>query len=120
MRDGIVSHSGRAAEPATLEGAIVRITDRFAYLNHDIDDALRAGRARPRAICRASAIAVLGETGAARIDTLVHDLVEHSEAAGEIVQGEAAAARCPRCATSCSTRVYLGRWRPASTPRSSA
>src|SRR5579884_316438 len=43
VRDGIVSHSGRAPEPATLEGKIVRLMDRVAYVNHDIDDALRAG-----------------------------------------------------------------------------
>ena len=43
VRDGIVSHSGRAAEPATLEGKIVRLVDRIAYINHDIDDAVRAG-----------------------------------------------------------------------------
>src|SRR6201994_2681438 len=43
VRDGIVSHSGRSAEPATLEGKIVRLVDRVAYINHDIDDAVRAG-----------------------------------------------------------------------------
>ena len=43
VRDGIRCHSGRAPLPATLEGRIVRIVDRVAYINHDIDDALRAG-----------------------------------------------------------------------------
>ena len=43
VRDGIRGHSGRAIEPATLEGRIVRLVDRIAYLNHDIDDAVRAG-----------------------------------------------------------------------------
>ena len=43
MRDGIRGHSGRAREPATLEGKIVRLVDRIAYINHDIDDAVRAG-----------------------------------------------------------------------------
>ncbi len=43
VRDGIAHHSGRAAMPSTLEGRIVRIVDRVAYINHDIDDALRAG-----------------------------------------------------------------------------
>ena len=47
VRDGIVSHSGRAAEPATLEGRIVRLVDRVAYINHDIDDAVRAGVLAP-------------------------------------------------------------------------
>src|SRR4051794_26744809 len=43
VRDGILCHSGRAPMPRTLEGRIVRIVDRVAYINHDIDDALRAG-----------------------------------------------------------------------------
>ena len=73
--------------PRTLEGRIVRIVDRVAYINHDIDDALRAG-VLDEAELPAAAIAVLGATGSARIDALVHDLVETSEAAGDIVQGE--------------------------------
>src|SRR3984893_2118193 len=91
VREGILCPSGRAPEPATLEGAIVRITDRFAYVNHDIDDALRAGVLEARML-PADAIAVLGDGGSARIDALVHDLVEHSERAGTIAQGEEAAA----------------------------
>ena len=43
VRDGILCHSGRAPMPRTLEGRIVRLVDRVAYINHDIDDALRAG-----------------------------------------------------------------------------
>ena len=86
VRDGILCHSGRAPEPATLEGRIVRIVDRVAYLNHDIDDALRAG-VLERAQLPAEAIEVLGSTGPQRIDRLVHDLVEHSDIAGDIVQG---------------------------------
>ena len=87
VRDGIVTHSGRAARPATLEGRIVRVVDRVAYINHDIDDAVRAGILDLRQL-PAEPIAILGDTGPRRIDTLVHDLVEQSEAAGDIVQGE--------------------------------
>jgi dGTPase len=86
VRDGILRHSSGAGEPATLEGRIVRLVDRVAYINHDIDDALRAG-VLVEADLPAHEIAVLGDTGADRIDTLVHDLVEHSELAGDIVQG---------------------------------
>src|SRR5215217_357292 len=82
VRDGILCHSGRAPEPATLEGRIVRIVDRVAYLNHDIDDALRAGVLERQAL-PADAIDVLGPTGPARIDRLVHDMVEHSDLAGD-------------------------------------
>src|SRR2546423_7958367 len=87
VRDGIVGHSGRAQEPSTLEGKIVRLVDRIAYVNHDIDDALRAGVIAAGDL-PASPIAILGDTGSRRIDALVHDLVEHSARAGQIVQGE--------------------------------
>ena len=60
VRDGIVCHSGRAPLPATLEGAVVRIVDRVAYINHDIDDALRAGVLAESEL-PAAAIAVLGD-----------------------------------------------------------
>jgi len=107
VRDGIVCHSGRAPEPATLEGAIVRITDRFAYLNHDIDDALRAGVLAVGDL-PAAAIAVLGDTGSSRIDALVHDLVDHSEGAAAIVQGDEAAEAMTALRDFMFDRVYLG------------
>jgi dGTPase len=85
-RDGILTHTG-PVEPQTLEGRIVRLVDRFAYINHDIDDALRAGLLEP-ADLPAGPIALLGDSGSRRIDTLVHDLVETSAVAGDIVQSE--------------------------------
>ncbi len=84
VRDGILSHTGER-EPATLEGKIVRIVDRVAYINHDIDDAVRFGILRPEDLPQEE-VALLGETGARRIDMLVHDLVETSSAAGDIAQ----------------------------------
>ena len=107
VRDGIVCHSGRAPQPATLEGAIVRLTDRFAYINHDIDDALRAGLLEAHRL-PADAIEVLGDTSSARIDALVRDLVEHSEREGVIVQGEAAAAALIELRNFMFEHVYMG------------
>ena len=107
VRDGILCHSGRAPQPATLEGAIVRLTDRFAYINHDIDDALRAG-VLDAADLPAEPIAELGPTGSHRIDALVHDLVEHSARAGAIVQGDRAAAAMAELRSFMFERVYLG------------
>jgi len=107
VRDGIVCHSGRAPMPATLEGRIVRIVDRVAYINHDIDDALRAGVLDESELPR-DPIAVLGETGSARIDALVHDLVETSEAAGDIVQGAQIGAAMAALREFMFERVYLG------------
>ena len=97
MRDGILNHTG-PDKPATLEGRIVRLVDRVAYINHDIDDAVRAGILAEGDL-PAAQIELLGPTGAARIDTLVRDIVETSRAAGDIAQsrggrrGDAAAAQ---------------------------
>jgi dGTPase len=107
VRDGIVSHSGAAKEPGTLEGKIVRLVDRVAYINHDIDDALRAGLLSASDL-PASAIEILGDTGPRRIDALVHDLVEHSEVAGDIVQGEEVGAAMAELRSFMFERVYLG------------
>ncbi len=107
VRDGIVSHSGRSKEPDTLEGKIVRLVDRVAYINHDIDDALRARVIVPGDL-PAQAIAVLGDSGPQRIDTLVHDLVETSERAGDIVQGESVGSAMAALRTFMFERVYLG------------
>jgi dGTPase len=107
VRDGIVGHSGRAREPATLEGRIVRLMDRVAYINHDIDDALRAGLLAADDL-PAGPIAILGDSGPTRIDTLVHDLVEHSAPAGDIVQGETIGAAMSELRSFMFERVYLG------------
>jgi dGTPase len=107
VRDGILRHSSGAGEPATLEGKIVRLVDRIAYINHDIDDALRAGILR-LADLPAEEIAILGPSGSARIDRLVHDLVEHSEQAGDIVQGEEVGGAMLRLRSFMFEHVYLG------------
>jgi dGTPase len=107
VRDGIAHHSSRAAEPATLEGRIVRVMDRVAYINHDIDDAVRAGLLRERDL-PAEPIAVLGRSGSARIDALVHDMVEHSERTGKILQGEEAARAMVSLRDFMFERIYLG------------
>ncbi|MGO9249527.1 MAG: deoxyguanosinetriphosphate triphosphohydrolase [Solirubrobacteraceae bacterium] len=107
VRDGIARHSGRAEAPSTLEGLIVRLMDRVAYINHDIDDALRAGLLR-EAELPSEPIAVLGNTGSARIDALVHDLVEHSARAGDIVQGPEAGPAMADLRRFMFEHVYLG------------
>jgi dGTPase len=84
--DGILTHTG-SREPETLEGRIVRIVDRVAYINHDIDDAIRYGILAPAELPREE-IEVLGARGSQRIDRLVHDLVETSERAGDIRQSD--------------------------------
>jgi dGTPase len=86
VRDGILRHTG-GGDPATLEGKIVRLVDRVAYINHDIDDAVRAGLLSTDDLPEHE-IALLGDRGSRRIDTLVHDIVEASSEAGDIVQSE--------------------------------
>lgn len=73
VRDGIHCHTG-PQPPKTLEGQIVRICDRVAYLNHDIDDAIRAGLITDGDL-PSKAVKVLGATRSQRIDTMVKDLV---------------------------------------------
>ena len=82
VRDGIRNHTGEGY-PSTREGEIVRVADRIAYVNHDVDDALRAGIISREDLPK-SPISVLGEQMSARIDTLVRDMISNSEAKGEI------------------------------------
>ena len=82
VRMGILGHTGPRI-PETLEGQIVRWADRYAYVNHDIDDAIRAGILEntdiPRSISK-----VLGSTHSQRINTLVCDTITASREGGEI------------------------------------
>ncbi len=75
--DGIVGHTGKADLPKTHEGMVVRCCDKIAYINHDIEDAIRGG-----VICESDLpeypIRVLGKTKSARITTLVRSLAENS------------------------------------------
>ena len=82
VRDGIHNHSGEGY-PFTREGEIVRIADRIAYVNHDVDDALRAGVIEWRDL-PPEPISVLGEKMSVRIDTLVRDMIQTSKAEREI------------------------------------
>ncbi len=83
VRDGIVHHPWSAPVPSTLEAQLVRFADRIAYINHDIDDSVRAGVLDVRELPPA-AVGVLGATHSDRIDTLVADLVDHSDDGDEI------------------------------------
>jgi dGTPase len=105
VRDGILHHTG-PGKPAALEGRIVKLVDRIAYINHDIDDAVRAGVLDPAELPHAE-IEVLGPTGSKRIDTLVQDLVERSADAGDIAQSEEVGGAMLRLRKFMFQRVYL-------------
>jgi dGTPase len=86
VRDAILNHTG-AGYPLTREGEIVRVADRIAYVNHDVDDALRAGIISWDEL-PAGPLSVLGEKMSARIDTLVRDMISTSAQRGEICLSE--------------------------------
>ncbi|MBI4260758.1 MAG: deoxyguanosinetriphosphate triphosphohydrolase [Actinobacteria bacterium] len=83
VRDGILNHPWSMPDPATPEAQVVRFADRIAYVNHDVDDAIRAGLIAPDDP-PAGAMDVLGRTHGDRIATLVGDLVETSEGAVQV------------------------------------
>jgi dGTPase len=103
---GILTHTGDQ-EPQTLEGKIVRIVDRVAYINHDIDDAIRFGLLGDSDLPREE-IELLGPTGSMRIDRLVQDLVHTSSEAGDIVQSREVGEAMLSLRAFMFERVYLG------------
>lgn len=86
VRDGILNHTG-PEWPFTLEGQVVRHSDRIAYINHDIDDAIRGGIISEEDIPRECS-ELLGADHGSRIDTLVKDVVESSEGKGRVVMSQ--------------------------------
>ena len=87
VRDGILNHTGDL-RAETLEGRIVAVADRIAYVNHDIDDAIRAG-VLSEADLPASTHAVLGPDHSSRIERLVTDMVETSAACDDVRMSDA-------------------------------
>ena len=86
VRDGIVNHTG-PVKPFTLEGQIVKLSDRIAYINHDIDDAVRSGVISIDDIPKSS-LELFGYSHRERIDAMVNDVIENSEGKDEIMQSE--------------------------------
>jgi dGTPase len=115
VRDGILHHTG-PQEPASVEASIVRLVDRFAYVNHDIDDAVRAAVLDPGDL-PAGPIELLGATASERIDALVHDLVETSGQQRAIRQTSEYAAALLDLRAFMFDNVYLGPQARAQTAR---
>ena len=86
VRDGILNHR-TSGHPCNLEGCVVRLSDKIAYINHDIDDAIRG-----KIICEKDIpkiyTDILGDSTKKRLDTLVHDIVKNSINKPEIVMSE--------------------------------
>ncbi|MCR4605253.1 MAG: deoxyguanosinetriphosphate triphosphohydrolase, partial [Eubacterium sp.] len=83
VRDGILNHS-TAGKPSTMEGKIVRICDKIAYVNSDIDDAIRGGVIKEEQI-PVEYKDILGYTLRERLNTLIHDLIINSQGKDEII-----------------------------------
>jgi dGTPase len=105
VRDGIEHHTGPGT-PATLEGQIVRVMDRIAYVNHDIEDAERAGVLDPAEL-PAAEIGVLGSTTSERLTTLVDDIVAASAEGERIAQSPEVGEAFLRLRRFMFRRVYL-------------
>lgn len=86
VREGIINHSGDNLSN-TLEGQLVKYADRIAYINHDIDDAIRAGVISEDMLPK-ECLDILGETHGKRINTLITDIIENSINHGTIVMSE--------------------------------
>jgi dGTPase len=86
VRDGILNHQTEGM-PATLEGRIVRLSDKIAYIHHDMDDAIRAGILKEEDVPREIAD-VIGYTTGERLDHFIHDIVSTSYEKDDIVMSE--------------------------------
>ena len=106
VRDGIVNHTWSMPAPSTLEAQVVRFADRIAYINHDVDDALRAGVIEPAELPD-GALEVLGGTHAERVNTLVTDLVDRSEGSPEVGMSDEAFRALDTLRDFLFERVYL-------------
>lgn len=106
VRDGILNHTGEN-KPFTLEGQIVRIADRVAYINHDIDDALRAGIIAQKDL-PLDAIKILGKTHSERIDVMVRDLINSSWQQKEIKRSAEVKAATEKLRGFLFKNVYIG------------
>jgi len=109
VRNGIGNHSG-SLQASSLEGRVVARSDRIAYINHDIDDALRAGIIRPEDLPK-EALSVLGETHGERINTMIGDLLTHSAGQPEILSGPEVQRATDMMRAFLFERVYQDDWR---------
>lgn len=86
VRDGILNHE-MDTTPITLEGKVVRLSDKIAYIHHDMDDAIRGGILKEDAVPE-SITRVLGTTNGEWLDTFIHDIVENSSGKNDILMSK--------------------------------
>lgn len=106
VRDGILNHTGLVV-PETLEGQVVKIADRIAYINHDIDDAIRGGILSPEQLPR-DCVEILGKEHRERINTMVTDLIENSWNKNVIQMSSTVGLAMDQLRTFLFENVYIG------------
>lgn len=109
VRRGILTHSG-SQHPETPEAECVRRADRIAYLNHDLDDALRSGILRREEI-PPDCLKVLGHTHGERINTMIADVVTHSEGKPHLYMSDPVESAMNGLREFMFERVYRNEWR---------
>ncbi len=107
VRDGILNHQ-TAGMPSTLEGKIVRLSDKIAYIHHDMDDAIRAGILTEKDIPREIGD-VIGYTTGERLDHFIHDIVTNSADRNDIKMSEPVAEAMQKLRQFMFERVYMNR-----------
>ncbi len=104
VRDGILNHQVHTI-PATLEGRVVRLSDKIAYISHDVDDAIRADIISESSIPD-HVTKVLGNNVSDRLDSLIHDIIENSEEINDIIMSEEVSAAMQELRTFMFEYVY--------------
>ncbi|MGI6526201.1 MAG: deoxyguanosinetriphosphate triphosphohydrolase [Caldicoprobacterales bacterium] len=105
VRDGILNHT-KSGKPATLEGQILSLSDRIAYINHDIDDAIRARIISDQDLPK-DCIEVLGSSHSARINTMVKDIILSSQGKDRIAMSPEVGQATERLRDFMFQRVYI-------------
>ncbi|MEZ0535630.1 deoxyguanosinetriphosphate triphosphohydrolase [Caldicellulosiruptoraceae bacterium PP1] len=106
VRDGILNHTGNA-KPSTLEGQVVKLADRIAYINHDIDDAIRAGILKESDLPK-DCLEVLGYSKRKRINTMIMDIIKNSIEKPEITMSKEVSDAMLSLRTFLFNNVYIG------------
>jgi len=106
VRDGILCHTGPKL-PSTLEGQIVRIADRISYINHDIDDAIRAGIISEEDLPK-DCVEILGNRHKARINTMVTDIIKMSRGKPIVAMSDEVQQATDKLREFLFERVYIG------------
>jgi dGTPase len=106
VRDGILNHSGENM-PETLEGKIVKLSDRIAYINHDIDDALRAGIIRPESI-PGDCMEILGSSHKLRINNMIVDIIKESTDINDVKMSRDVKLATDKLRSFMFEKVYIG------------